>query len=202
VSTFLDHVFLLGFGHGNKFRRFSPIRTRRKYYDYLPQGFVTIDKLLVLACPCDFLVFNEILRCPRIRHSRARVSSVTILPSVLDFPTYLLRLPHWERYLLEHVSSDLAFGDIVAFLSEYGGVGVSEGSSARHLGSFRWALATPEGQRLAKCSGLVYGTIQAPSGPKRPTYSRYFCSCCISESSLTSQLIVQSPSTSITRVWW
>jgi hypothetical protein len=34
---------------------------------------------------------------------------------------------------------------------------MSDGSSARHLGSFGWALATPEGQRLATCSGLVYG---------------------------------------------
>jgi hypothetical protein len=83
--------------------------------------------------------------------------ALTTFPLIAnDFPTYLLRLPHWERYLLEHVSSDLAFEDINAFLSEYGGVGVSDGSSARHLGSFGWALvATPEGQRLAKWSGLV-----------------------------------------------
>jgi hypothetical protein len=34
---------------------------------------------------------------------------------------------------------------------------VSDGSSARHLRSFGWALTTLEGQRLATCSGLVYG---------------------------------------------
>jgi hypothetical protein len=34
---------------------------------------------------------------------------------------------------------------------------VSNGSSARSLGSFGWSLATPAGQRLAECYGLVYG---------------------------------------------
>jgi hypothetical protein len=143
--------------HGTTYRRFSPIRSRRNHYDYLPHGFVTIAQLPILACPCDVIASDVVLRRPRHLHSRAHVPSVTVLPSIPDFPAYLLRLPHWERYLLEHVSSDLAFEDIFAFLLEYGGVGVSDGSSARHLGSFGWALATPEGQRLAKCSGLVHG---------------------------------------------
>jgi hypothetical protein len=148
--------------HANKFRRFSPIRSRRNYYDYLPHGFVMTPQLPVLACPvlacpCDVLVFDEILRRPRSPTSQAHIPSITILPVVPDFPAYLRHLPHWERYLIAHVTSDLTFEDIVALLREYGGVGVSDGSSARHLGSFGWALATPEGQRLAKCSGIVYG---------------------------------------------
>jgi hypothetical protein len=78
-------------------------------------------------------------------------------PSAPDFETHLARLPHWERYLLEHVTSSLPFQDVAKILSEYGGIGVSDGSSARSLGSFGWSLATPEGQRLARCAGLVYG---------------------------------------------
>jgi hypothetical protein len=42
--------------HGTKYRRFSPICSQRNYYDYLPQGFVTIDQLPILACPCDVIL--------------------------------------------------------------------------------------------------------------------------------------------------
>jgi hypothetical protein len=160
--------------HDNQFRRFSPIRSRRNYYDYLPLGFVTITQLPVLACRCDVMVFDEIIRRPQSPTSRAHIPSITILPSAPDFPAYLLRLPDWKRYLIEHVTSDLAFEDIVDFLQEYGGVGVSEGSSARHRGSFGWALASPEGQRLAKCSGLVYG--QDPSSYRSPCGSPFCAS--------------------------
>jgi hypothetical protein len=90
----------------------------------------------------------------------SQIPVVNTLPPVPDFPTYLRRLPHWERYLIEHVSSAFACTDILDFLSEYVGVGVSDGSSAPHLVLFGWALAlaTPtEGQRLATCLGIVYG---------------------------------------------
>jgi hypothetical protein len=79
--------------YANTFRRFSPIRTRGNYYDYLPRGFVTIPQLPLLACPCDVLVFDEILRRPRSPTSRAHIPTITILPVAPDFPSYLLQ-PH------------------------------------------------------------------------------------------------------------
>jgi hypothetical protein len=160
--------------HGNKYRRFPPIRSRRKYRDYLPLGFVAVDQISVLASPCDVTVTPDILRLRRGRQSLAHVPVITIHPSPQDVAAYLSSLPHWERYLLEHVTSDLTFLEIEEFLSEYGGVRVSNRSSARSLGSFGWSLVTPEGQHLSKCSGLVYGNDPSSKPPDSwQSYSSY-----------------------------
>ena len=81
---------------------------------------------------------------------------IPLIPS--SFPGFLSSLDLWESDLLAALTLNFdPFKLMQLLLDSTTFFGVSNGSVAKHRGTFGWAISLPCGTRLASCSGSAYG---------------------------------------------
>ena len=69
----------------------------------------------------------------------------------------LAHLPPWERMLLQDLVFLMPEDDTRTFMCHAQRFGASDGSAPTERGSFSWIISNSSGDRLARCSGPVFG---------------------------------------------
>ena len=124
------------------------------WIDYDDEPITTVAQPPITAAPCDFAITPlgtikmngyENIVIPEVATQHTSITS--LIPTLDD----------WEQHLLKDLELLTSEADIWNCLTHRQCFLVSDGSAPDGKGSFAWVLSTPDGRRLAQCSGPTFG---------------------------------------------
>ena len=139
-----------------------------KLYRRTPNGFMLHKKIITDfdGDPSDFTqtLPNDAAPCS-VRNTGTTFILVRPSQTILDPEPSAPRSIHdiidsadtWEVHLLEHLELLVPDDHLMDCLSTQTCILVSDGSAPSPKASFAWILASPDGRRLARCSGPAFG---------------------------------------------
>ena len=103
--------------------------------------------------PCDYTKERDAIKMRR--YEKRNVPEPPPTPTSL--PALVETLDPWEQYLLRDLEFLVPEQTIWDAVSSHQCIFASDGSAPKTRGSFAWVLSDTGGNRLAQCSGPVFG---------------------------------------------
>ena len=123
------------------------------YYDYDGSPSATVTNLPATAVPCDFSTTQHTIRVDRYE-ARQLAPAQPTSHSIQDL---IQQLEPWEVHLLSGLEFLTSEQDVWQALASTACIFASDGSAPQGKGSFAWILSDLQGNRMARCSGPVFG---------------------------------------------